>query len=475
MKNVISEKNRVQIRMNNTNHQGFRKSLLAMAMTTATTLAQAGSFGLIEHSASGQGAAFAGASALGEDASTVYFNPAAMTRLSGSEVVLVGHVIIPDAKFTNTGSTDAVGTSLPGFDTATSESAFVPNFYWVTELDSGVRFGLGVNVPFGLSTNYNQGWVGRYHALKSEIKSINVNPSIAWKASDRVSVGFGVSIQYIELTLSSTIDSYGACTQFATTGTDCLNAGLTGLGVASQDSYLTLQGDSIEAGWNLGFLIDLDKASRLGISYRSAIKHNVSGSADYTLDARLQPFADGATAATGFNILQDTSLKAIADLPDTLSISYVRELNEKMTILADWTWTGWNSLGEIVINQQGNVPGREAKLELNYANTNRYSLGINYQYSDALLLRTGIALDETPIRTPEQTSARIPGNDRKWLSVGFGYAPADNWSVDVGYTHIFLSDTDINNNAGASSSNATLKGTYESTVDIISAQLNLHF
>jgi len=459
----------------------FTKTLLALSIASASSVSLASSFQLIEQSASGQGSAYAGASALGEDASTVYFNPAGMTRLSGSQIVVAGHVIVPKADFTNNGSTDALGTALNGPDSSAGDIGVVPNFYYTTELPNEIYLGVGVNVPFGLATDYDEGWVGRYHALKSEISSVNINPSIAWKVAEKVSVGFGISIQYMELSLSNNIDSYGACINLAAssggsvTGADCVNAGLTGLGVASQDSSVKLDGDSLELGWNAGILYDVDDKNRLGVAYRSSIKHNVSGDATYNLDPRLQPFADGASAASGFNILQTTTLDAAAELPETFSVSYVGEVAPKWTALFDWTWTGWSSLDTITILQAGGVPGQEPTLELAYKNTNRYSVGVNYQHNEKLIYRGGLAFDETPIRSPESTSARIPGNDRTWLSFGVGYAPSSSWSYDVGYSHLFISDTEINNNGGASSSGATLTGSYESSVDIFSAQANFFF
>jgi long-chain fatty acid transport protein len=467
--------------MNNNIKNSLTKTLLAVGIASATTAAQAASFQLIEQSASGQGSAYAGAAALGEDASTVYFNPAAMTRLSGQQIVVAGHVISPNAAFTNNGSTDALGTALTGPNSDTGDPAFVPNFYYTAELANELYVGVGINVPFGLSTEYDDGWVGRYHALRSEISSININPSIAWKATETLSVGFGISIQYLELELTNNIDSYGACinlaanSQGAFTGADCVNAGLTGLGVASQDSAVKLDGDSLEFGWNAGILYDIDDKNRIGVAYRSSIKHNVEGDASYNLDPRLQPFADGITAGSGFNVLQNTPLEASAELPESFSLSYAGEVNDKWTALFDWTWTGWSHLDIVTIRQKGGIPGQEATLDLAYTNTNRFSVGVNYQYTDKLIYRGGLALDQTPIRSPESTSARIPGNDRTWVSLGAGYAPSASWSFDVAYSHLFISDTEINNNGGSSSSNATLTGTYESSVDILSAQANFYF
>jgi long-chain fatty acid transport protein len=464
--------------MKNILRNPFSKTLLAISIAGASSITQASSFALIEQNASGQGVAYAGAAAVGEDASTIYFNPAAMTRLSGKQIVVAGHIIKPDASFTNNGSTNFLGagpdSELSGPNSDTGDAAFVPNFYYSAELDNGVYVGVGVNVPFGLSTEYDEGWVGRYHALKSEISTININPSIAWKATDKISVGFGISVQYVDLELTNNIDSFAACANLDPTLASC--AGLTNApSIASQDSFnVKLDGDSTEFGWNTGILIDLDDKSRLGVAYRSAIKHNVSGNATYNLHAGLAPVAAAASETTGFNILQNTTLEAVAELPDTFSVSYVRDIDAKWTVLADWTWTGWSSLDTITIVQAGGVPGREPTLDLAYANSNRYAVGVHFKPNNQWIYRGGLAFDETPIRSPEQTSARIPGNDRTWLSLGLGYKPSSTWSLDFAYSHLFISDTNINN-IGSTSSGATLTGTYESTVDILSAQATFNF
>lgn len=470
--------------MNNILRTSFSKTLLAASIASISTVSQASSFALIEQSASGQGSAYAGAAALGEDASTIFFNPAGMTRLSGQQVVVAGHLISPDASYTDSGtSTSASGVpgSLTGPNSDTGDPAFVPNFYYSAELPNEIYVGVGVNVPYGLSTEYDNGWVGRYHALRSEISTININPSIAWKATETLSVGFGISIQYMELELTNSIDSVATCggllaTPFApAVGPSCAAYTGASLSNVATDSSAKLDGDSTELGWNAGLLFDVDDNNRIGVAYRSGIKHNVSGNAAYSLDAPLAGASAAIKGATGFNVLQNTSLEATAELPATFSLSYVGDLNSKWTALFDWTWTGWNSLDTIVIRQAGGVPGQESTLDLAYKNTSRYSIGVNYHHNNKLVYRGGLAYDETPIRSPETTSARIPGNDRTWLSLGVGYAPAPTWSFDVGYSHLFISNTGIDNGPSASTSGATLTGSYESSVDILSAQANFNF
>ena len=449
--------------MNNILKNSFSKTLLAVAIASTSTVTLAGSFGLIEQSASGQGSAYAGASALGEDASTIYFNPAGMTRLSGQQIVIAGHVIAAEAKYTDSGSTGVTGPN-----STTDEVGLVPNFYYSAELPNEIYVGVGVNVPYGLATEYENGWIGRYHALRSEITSININPSIAWKATDKISVGFGISIQYLDLELTSNLNSPVICggleAAFVPSGGAC--AAITG------DSAVKFDGDSTEMGWNTGILIDLDDKSRLGIAYRSAIKHKVSGNATYDLDPALAGFTAALTTGSGFNIFQSTGLEATAELPETFSLSFVSDINSQWTALFDWTWTGWSSLDTVVIRQNGTIPGQDPTLDLAYANTNRYSVGVNYHHTNKLVYRGGLAYDETPIRSPEQTSARIPGNDRTWLSLGVGYAPSPGWSFDIAYSHLFLSDPQIDS---TNVTGETLTGSYEAAVDILSAQANFNF
>ena len=448
--------------MNTNLKKTFSKTLLAIGIASATSVVQAGSFGLIEQGASGQGVAYAGASAIAEDASTIYFNPAGMTRLSGSQIVVAGHVIATEAKFTDTGSTGVTGPN-----STSDEVGFVPNFYYSSELDNDIFVGVGVNVPYGLATEYDDGWIGRYHALRSEIISINVNPSIAWKATDKVSVGFGISIQYLDLELTSNLNTAALCSGFGG-GPTC--------GAASvSDSAVKFDGDSTEIGWNTGILIDLDDKSRLGIAYRSAIKHEVSGNADYTVDPALRGFVDTFVKPTlppGTKLFDDTTLDAAAEMPETFSLSFVSDLNTEWTVLVDWTWTGWSSLDVVTIVQADGIPGREPTLDLAYKNTNRYSVGVHYKPSNKWIYRGGLAYDETPIRSPETTSARIPGNDKTWVSLGLGYAPSASWSLDFGYSHLFLSDPTINN---TNVTQETLTGSYEASANILSAQANFNF
>lgn len=254
----------------------------------------AAGFALIENSASGQGNAYAGAAAVAEDASTVWFNPAGMMKLSGNQMVLAGHYISTAADFTDTGSTSnpaLPGSTLTGTNDDGGESAFVPNFYYVSDIGNETRFGIGITAPFGLSTNYNSNWIGRYTATKSEVHAININPSFASQATDKLSIGFGLNIQYIEATLANQLDSTAICLgSLAGLGATCPVGSIgnpANAANASYDSSQSLSGDDLSYGWNFGLLYDLDKNSRLGFAYRSSIKHLLEGSVDFNLSTEL--------------------------------------------------------------------------------------------------------------------------------------------------------------------------------------------
>lgn len=449
--------------------------VLAAASAGFSTQALSAGFSLFEQGASGQGVAYAGAAAIGEDASTVYFNPAAMTRLSGQQVVLAGHIVVPKSDYKDSGtSSDATGLpgSLTGKNSEGGDTGFVPNLYWAAALDNGLHVGVGINVPFGLATDYDAGWYGRYHGLKSEITTININPAMAWKITETVSFGIGLSYQYIDVELTQNIDSNAACINLS--GSPC---GTT-FSDPSIDSSLKLEGDDSSFGWNMGVLLDISDKDRVGVAYRSGIKHDIGGNATYNLYAPLQAIVDFANSnpplAPNFSILSDTALSAAAQLPEIFSLSYVRDINANWSFLADYTWTGWNSLDSIEVVLTGNAPGQDPALELAFRNTNRLSVGAHYKPGNNWIFRGGLAYDETPVRSVEQRTVRIPDNDRTWLSLGFGYTSSTNWSFDVGYSHLFVSDTGINNMTDTSSG-ATLIGTYDASVDILSAGVNFNF
>ena len=212
----------------------------------------------------------------------------------------------------------------------------------------------------------------------------------------------------------------------------------------------------------------LDTDTVFGASYRSEIDLDLSGDADFTVPT-------SSVYVNGLGLFLDTGINAGVTLPASLSFSIAHNV-DKITYLADITWTGWSSFEELRIVYDNPLQPDTVTTE-SWEDTLRYSVGFDYQYSDKMVLRSGIAFDETPVPSAELRTARTPGNDRTWLSFGLSYTIDDQSSVDVGYSHLFIDDAQIKNTLETSvpELNATLTGTYEASVDILSVQWNRKF
>ena len=398
------------------------KLILALG-TVLTSQVQASGFALIEQNASGMGNAYAGQAAVAEDASTVFFNPAGLTYLSGRQVVVAGHLILPSAKFTDSGASTLAGLGNGGDAGAT---AFIPNLYFSMPLGKDLSLGLGINAPFGLVTEYDTPWAGQTMGIKSDLKTVNVNPSVAWKLNERVSLGLGLDWQKIDAELTQSATAPGV-------------------------TPASMKGDDDSWGWNAGILVNLDGGARAGLAYRSGIKHRLTGH----------------TSAFGLS----NSVYADLELPASASLSYFRPVNPRWDFLADLTWTGWSSFDQLaVIKVSGPLP-QPAAIPENWRDTLRASLGLNLHQSRDWTWRFGIAYDQTPVPDDLHRTPRIPDNDRTWLSVGGQYRWSPNSAVDFGYSHIFVRDSTINH----TESGVTLAGGYENKIDILSVQYTHSF
>ncbi|MDD2700665.1 MAG: outer membrane protein transport protein [Sideroxydans sp.] len=400
----------------------FKKSMVVVAVASALLAmsggAMASGFALIEQSASGLGNAFAGGAASAEDASTVFFNPAGMSRLEGKQVVVAVHAITPSAKFTGTGGS---GTNMGGDAGGT---AFVPNAYFTMGLSDGLKFGLGLNAPFGLQTEYDAGWVGQHQALKSSIQTINVNPSLSYQVNDALSVGAGVNYQHI----SGELSQYGGS--------------ILGTSV--------VKGSDNAWGFNVGALYQLDAATRFGVSYRSTISYKLNGTITTSL-----PFANGSASLD-------------VKLPDIMSFSVFHQMSDSYDVMADVSWTGWSSFKQVkVLDANGATISNTPE---NWKDTLRVSAGATHRYSDKMKVRAGVAYDQAPVPDAFRT-ARIPDNNRFWIALGGQYKSSDSSVIDFGYAHLFVNDSTISSSNPA----PTLQGSYKNKVDILSVQFTQNF
>jgi long-chain fatty acid transport protein len=467
--------------------RAFRRTRVAAAVGAALLSLSAGhafgaAFALQEQSGSGLGNAFAGGAAVAEDASTIYFNPAGMSRLPGIQTAVAGHLICPSGKFENSGSQPAALQPLGGTGGDAFKCAVVPNLYLAVPINKQFTFGLGVNAPFGLKTEYDSDWLGRFQAIKSDVKTINVNPAVSWKVTDMVTVAAGANWQRIKATLTNHVNYSGAlatAAQRAAAGglipptvIPPLLAALGGL-----ESDASVSGNDSAWGWNVGLLIEPDKWTRIGAHYRSKIKYTIGGQVSFnnptlpTLPSTLAPI--GGLLAAGVNqVLSNGDITLPIELPDTANISLFRTLNDKWDVMADVQFTGWSSIQELRI-----VRSTGATLSVtpqNFRDTWRAAVGANYHYSNEWMFRGGLAYDQSPVRD-EQRTPRLPDNNRTWLSVGAQYRFSPQLVVDGGYTYIFVRNPSINQNEGSTAANGLISGSYKNNVNIVSAQLTYTF
>ena len=459
----------------------FRVRLATTAVLTALSAipltGQASGFALIEQNASGMGNAYAGAAAAAEDASTIYFNPAGLTALpAGKHFAVSLHAIDPSAQFSNNASQSAAGISpvggrnpfvFSGMGGNAGSTAYVPNAYFAMSLDPRWSAGIGVNVPFGLKTQYEDGWIGRFQGIKSELKTVNINPTVAYKLNDVVSLGAGLNYQQIDATLTKAIN-YTAVVAAVSPA--------AAVAIGNVEGRNELKGSDSAWGYNLGATFRLSERTRLGVAYRSAITYRLTGT--HTASHPVTGNAVANATIAGNPGTQDQNIALDVKMPDSLSLSAMQRLNDRWDLLGDLSWTGWSKIQEVRI--KFSVPGAADDVTVwKLRDTLRASLGANYRYSDDVKLRVGVAFDQSPVQDQYRT-VRLPDNNRTWLSLGVQYKPSKAGALDVGFSYIRVKETGINSNGELAATalgfpRGLINGSYDNSVRVLSLQYSHGF
>ncbi len=416
------------------------KTALALAVSAASSYSLAAGFALNEQSVSGMGTAFAGRSSSADDATTVYGNPAGMSRLK-REQVSVGAAAI----FAKTDIDDARGTFGGSNDGDMVPTVGVPMGYYVKPIDDNWTFGLGMYVPFGLITDYETGFAGRYYGDKSEVRVITLQPTVSYRINDQLSVGFGPTINRIDGELTSSV--------------------LNPLSPGRTDGRVKVKGDDTALGFNAGILFELDPRTRFGLTYHSKVDYKLKG--DTTVSGSGPVLASSAGK-------YDASLDL--ETPESVDFSVTHDLNDAWTLYAGSTWTRWSRLEEIRVDNEG-VRGLLAPAlgaiveEQDWRDTWSYAIGAAYKLNQQWTLRAGLAYDQSPARN-EHRSPRIPTNDRKIFSLGAAWSPNDDVTVDVAYSYLKEDDADINQ---VSASKGAYRATFQNSAHGLGAQLTYRF
>ncbi|WP_437881800.1 OmpP1/FadL family transporter [Pseudomonas sp. LRF_L74] len=419
------------------------KNAVALAVAAASTQALANGFTLNEQSISGMGQSFAGRSSAAEDATTLFGNPAGMSRLKRQEVsfgaaVIHGKTDIKHASGNASGSND--GDMVP--DTG------VPMGYYVNPINDKWAFGIGVYVPFGLKTDYESSFQGRRFGDYSEVTVITVQPTVSFRINDQLSVGFGPTINRIDGKLESAV---GSPTPFDT-----------------RESRVKIEGDDTALGFNAGVLYEFTPQTRAGLTYHSKVKYKLEGHT--TISGQNL----GLASIDAFG-KYDASLKL--DTPESADLSITHELDDQWTLYGGATFTRWSRLESIVVNNEGlRTAAASANFgtiaeEQDWKDTWAYSVGTSYKLNEHWTLRTGLAYDEAPTNN-EHRSPRIPTGDRTIFSLGFGWSPTPDVTVDVAYSYLWEDDAKIQQ---ASASKGTYNATYENSAHGLGAALSYRF
>ena len=469
-------------------HASIRRTRIAAAIAGVLVAfsaghAQGAGFALQENSASALGNAFAGGAAAAEDATTLWANPAGMSRFASPQVAAAVHFVMPSFKFRDGGSVAAAFQPLGGTGGDAGELAVVPNLYAVMPINPQLAVGLGVNAPFGLVTEYDDSWLGRFQAVKSDIKTINVNPSLSWRINNAFTVGIGVNWQRVDAELTSKLNYSALLAQAAGVGVQrgqipaALLPTILAATPAGLESNVKIEGDDSAWGWNIGFLWDVTPQTRIGGHYRSSIKYDISATADFshpalpTLPPALAPVF-GSLANNVNTAVFNGGVKAEIELPDVANISIFHRLNDRWDVMADAQFTRWSTFKELkFVRSTGDLLSNTPE---NFDDAWRVSVGATYHWNDQWSFRGGLAYDETPVNTTDRTP-RLPDESRVWIAVGAQYKVNRNLALDAGFVYIPIDKPDINQTDGNAAAKGLVKGNYDANVSVISLQLTYTF
>lgn len=481
-----------------------RLSLLGLLLASGAVQAAGYRFG--HQSAAAEGTANA-SGAEGADASTIFANPAALTRLApGWQISSVLDRVSPKVKFTDAGSTIALpGSGLQPRPTATAgtvqdnvaRAAWVPHFYAAYKPSSQLAYGLGVFVPSGAKLEYARDWGGRYNIRSVELKSLAINPNIAWKINEQLSLALGLTAEYMEGDLKRASPYASAYTAgLLAAARQAAAAGASGVALQLQqqatlvfgdpayDGEIHVQGKGWGAGANLALLWEPDDKTRLGLAWRSGIKHTLKGDADWTAPANLPAAVLAAITAkpysdvTGARDHNDSGASLAVDTPDSIALQGFHQLTPQLALMVDATWTRQSTMKQLRINfDSTTAPSITAE---HWKDVWRFSVGGSYRLNPALLLRAGVSFDESPVPR-EHRGPALPDSDRTWYALGANYQLSAQTSVDFALGYVKLKNaamSAIDNGEGetpCNCSNATARGNFESSATSFGLQLNHRF
>jgi long-chain fatty acid transport protein len=407
----------------------------------ASTPAAAGGFGIVTQSGSAVGNAFAGAVSAAEDASTIWYNPAGMINLIDPAMQepwsfsLATHAIRTSFKFENTGATGAFAPAGSGDGGDGGGWKAIPQGYLSRALSKDLAVGVALNVPFGLKTEYPPDWRGRFAAIRSEAKAFNLNPALAYKINDLLSLAGGVNFQYFETELTN---------------------------FAGPAGIAALKADDTGWGWNAGAMLNLpDGRTRIGVAYRSRISYELTGRATFT----------GGGGAF------DSDARAALTVPESLSAGAYTSIG-RWDFMAGATWTRWSRVDRITVIRTtpsglGPAGSTISTLDFDWRDTTLVSVGASYAPNADWKLRLGLGFDPRAANDTTRTP-RLPDENRLMVTAGARYQLGGRrGSIDLAYAHEFVRDASVDE--AVPGVPGRLVGAFHNRSDVVSVQYNRRF
>lgn len=451
-------------------------SALGAAVLLASQGALAAGLTLNEQSASAMGTAYAGRSSSALDASTVFGNPAGMSRLdrmqvSGGLALINARTSIKNAGATNNGAMPP-GLYDPNDINANSRNrgnmvplSAIPFGYFVMPLDDQWHFGMGIYAPVGGKSKFKDDFAGRFQARKTEVTMVTFQPTLSYKFNDMISVGAGATINYLDGTLSShsLLLSPG---------------GPIPAGTPLGEVLYTGKGDDTAIGANVGVLFQPYEDTTFGLTYRSEAKFKLTG------DAKVEHKPDATTPVDLGTVNGKANLKFTA--PESIDFSFTHKFDDQWTLYAGAVWTRWSRLEQVNIYDNldlsawGSTPtGVNPREKVNFKDTWAYSIGGSYQVNPAVVLRAGFALD-TSAATNENRSVRTPIAERKAITIGAGWNVSQNLTLDAAYGYLWESDAKVDQadkwtGTDTNSPRPGYKGTFKNKIHGLSGQVTYRF
>jgi long-chain fatty acid transport protein len=416
-----------------------RLTLTAFALVAAgafAPVAQASGFQLREQSPTSQGNAFAGVSAGGQDISAMFFNPAGMTQFSGMQFDLGATLIAPKAEMSGASGTrtSALGAfpaygpiSGPTSYSNSAESKVAPSLYGMYSVSNDLKLGLSINAPFGFVTEYDSDFVGRYHALKTDLKIIDIAPSLAYRINKEWSVGVAFVARYVDATLTNAVD-FGLI-------------GFPNTIPGTIDGSAKLTGNTWAYGYKAGVTYQPTDDLRMGLAYHGAMNMTLKGDIAFQYPGNL-----GAAGAAGFQAegFANGGGQAELNLPADASFGFDYKVSSTFSLQGEACLTTWSRFKQLNVQLTNNVAPQVTNVvtDEHWRDTWFYSLGGTWKVDSAWTLRAGLAFDQGAV-TDGYRTPRIPDGDRTWVSAGASYAVSKSLSLDIGYTHIWVKDSAV--------------------------------